>query len=51
MVYSYNLLALKENLSWGKPNGGMKFLQQTILYLGLWFRVYISSSISLCGQW
>ena len=52
--YSYNILALKQVLGWGTPIDGMKFLQQALqkalLYLGLWFRVYIGSSISLFGQ-
>ena len=44
--YSYNLLALKQLLSLAQPNNGMKFLQQAFLHLGLWFRVFLSSSIS-----
>ena len=38
--YSYNLLALKQLLSLAQPNNGMKFLQQAMLLLGLWFRGY-----------
>ena len=34
----------------GQSNNRMKFLQQTLLHLGLWFKVYIGRSISLHGQ-
>ena len=45
--YNYTLLALIQFLSCGQPNNRIKFLQQALLHLGLWFRVYIGSSISL----
>ena len=50
--YSYNLLALKQILSWGNnPIMEWEFLQQALLYLVLWLRVYTGSSISLYGHW
>ena len=47
----YNLLALKQILSWGQLNSGIKCLQQALLYLKLWFKVYIGSSVNPYEQW
>ena len=41
--YSYNLLDLKQFLSWEQPNNRIKFFQQALPHLGLWFRVYIGT--------
>ena len=48
--YSYNLLAFNEIWVEGKSHNGMKFLQQSLLHLRLWFRMYIGSCISLSAS-
>ena len=50
--YSHNLFWLWRKILVGRqPNNGMKFLQQVLLNLQLWFSMYIGSSISLNGEW